>query len=158
MGTIRPIAPIPNVLLPNRTISQVSGYAAHPDIQILENSANIHAVLETKLNIIGANFWNDGGPPLKVYNKEYLSVDKKASVMVQKSPTELNVAISDPTQLNNSYITLTINEVTKKLINSDTNVTVLQISPKTILKVNLNDALRQYEGAKGISYSAKLSF
>ena len=146
------------VLLPNRTISQVSGYAAHPDIQILENSANIHAVLETKLNIIGSNFWNDGGSTLAVHNKEYLSVDKKASVMVQKTPTELYVAISDPTQLNSESITLIISETTKKLLSSDANVNVLQTSPKTILKVNLNDASRQYEGAKGISYSVKLSF
>ncbi len=146
------------VLLPNRTVSQVSEYAAHPDIQILENSENIHAVLEKKLNIIGANFWNDRVSLLKVHNSDYLSVDKKASVMVQKTPTELNVAVSDPTQLNTSSITLTIDETTKKLLSSDANVTVLQTSPKTILKVDLNDASRQYEGAKGISYSAKFSF
>ncbi|WP_127580425.1 polysaccharide lyase family 8 super-sandwich domain-containing protein [Paenibacillus koleovorans] len=124
------------VLLPNRNATQVSSYAASPDISILENSEYVHAVEETGLDIVAANFWQDvkrtaGG----------ITVDKKASVAMKETGTELEIAVSDPTQRNNGTIEVEINKTAAKVVTSDPAIEVLSLTPSIRLSVQVSGAM-----------------
>ena len=123
------------VLLPNKSPAEVAGYAASPDIVILENSSRAQAVRETRLNLTAANFWNDGAATVAG-----ITVDKKSSVMMQTSGTELEVAISDPTQANKKKITVEFDRAATRLLSADAGVTVVALSPRVKLSVNVKSA------------------
>ncbi len=89
------------VLLPGFSAAQVSEYARRPRVEILANSGQIQAVRERSLGLTAANFWRDGPSAVGI-----ITVDRKASVLVQSMGTFLDVAMSDPTQINNSTITM----------------------------------------------------
>ena len=129
-------------LLPNRSVALVADYAAHPQFTVLENSANIQGVRETSLGITAVNFWNDGTNSLGG-----ITVDRKASVLVQNDGTYLDVAVCDPTQSGTS-VTVEIAVPSLGLMSADSGVTVLQTSPTTRLVVNVN-------GGSGRSLSAR---
>ena len=117
------------VLLPNMTPSQVAAYASSPEVTILQNDNLIHAVKDTKLNVVGANFWGDATQTLNIDGSAYLSVYKKASVMTQVHSGVLDAAVSDPTQLNTANIDLEINRVAVGTVSAQSGVTVTQLSP-----------------------------
>lgn len=123
------------VLLPNSTKEQTEDYAKNPDIRILANDSNVHAVKENRLNIIGANFWND-----KVHKMDIITVDKKASIMVREAFGYTEVSISDPTMKNKGFITVEIDKISKGILSTDDNIEVIQIFPTTKFKVNVNNA------------------
>ncbi|SDE70771.1 hyaluronate lyase, partial [Paenibacillus sp. UNCCL117] len=107
------------VLLPGKTSAQVSGYAANPNIAILENTINVHAVKETDLNITGANFWNGG------YTAGIITSDSKAAVMTKENTGEdIEVSVSDPTHLNTGSITIEIAKRAFGTISADAGITV----------------------------------
>ncbi len=83
------------VLLPNKSSAQVSSYAGAPNISILAQSTNVHAVKENTLNLLAANFWTDGTNTV-----DLLTSKQKASVLVKEDATTIEVAVSDPTQNN----------------------------------------------------------
>lgn len=122
------------VVLPGKTAIQVSSYAAQPDVTILANSATIQAVKENTLNLIGANFWTDS-----IQTIAGVTVNKKASVMVQEKSNKLYVSVSDPTQSNTGTITVELDKVaTKSTV--DAGITVNQLSPTIKFSVNVNAA------------------
>ena len=96
------------VLLPGATASEVQRYADNPEISILENSAAVQAVLEHKLRIVGANFWNNTRQTLLKGKKRYLVCNKKAAVMIRESDSSYTVSLSDPTMQNRDTIELLI--------------------------------------------------
>lgn len=133
------------VLLPNKSSSQVSSYAANPNITILENTINVHAVKEEKLNIIGANFWNGG------YTAGIISSDSKAAVMTKENTgSDIEVSVSDPTQLNTGTINIEINKRAYGTISADAGITVTQLSPTIKFSVNVN-------GASGKAFKIKFN-
>ncbi|MDF2924490.1 MAG: hypothetical protein K0R57_3404 [Paenibacillaceae bacterium] len=120
------------VLLPNKTSTQVSSYAAAPTITILENTPSVQAVKETGLNITGANFWKD-----EYTTAGSISVDKKASVMMRETAHDLEVSVSDPTQLNMGMIYIDIDKSAMNLISKDNEVTIIQYYPTIKFKVDV---------------------
>lgn len=138
------------VLLPGKTSAQVGAYAANPGVVVLENSADAHAVKETGLNIVAANFWNDGTKTIALGGSSLMTSDKKASVMTRETSGQLDIAVADPTQANTGAITLEINRAAYSVVSADPGVTVTQLSPTVRLQVNVS-------GAKGKTFQTKLS-
>ncbi len=89
------------VLLPNKTATQVSNYVASPNISILAQSTNVHAVRENTLGLLAANFWNDGANTV-----DYLTSNQKASVLAKEDTGTIEIAVSDPTQNNGTVRSL----------------------------------------------------
>lgn len=96
------------VLLPGATTSDVDVYRTTPEVQTLTNTASVQAVEEKSLGIVAANFWNDGPTTIDRGGSDWLTVDKKSSVMVRVTATTVEVSITDPTQLNTGLITVSV--------------------------------------------------
>lgn len=123
------------VLLPGKTAAQVAAYAAAPDIEVLTNTSSVQAVKETKLGIIGANFWEDGASSV-----DLITVNKKASVMTREAEEgTLELSVSDPTQLNTGVIEVELDRSASGYT-ADPGITVTQLSPTIKLTVNVNAA------------------
>lgn len=131
------------VLLPNKTKEAVKAYSEKPDITILSNTPDVQAVKENKLNILGANFWNDA-----VQKVDILTVDKKSSIMVKESGKDLEVSVSDPTMLNKGEINIEIDKMANKEILNNPAIKVVQLAPTIKFTVNVN-------GSNGASFTAK---
>ena len=114
------------VLLPNKNNAETRNYASAPDIAVLENSSDAHAVRKESQHITGVNFWND-----KPYQVDFINCDKKASVMVKETTgSVIEVAVSDPTQANTGYITIVLEgKNALRILSKDDNITVLQTNP-----------------------------
>lgn len=124
------------VLLPNKTSSQVSSYASNPNITILKNASTVQAVKETELNIIGANFWSGN------QTVDMITSSSKAAVMTKENTgTDIEVSVSDPTQLNTGSINIELNRRGYGTISADAGITVTQLSPTIKFSVNVNAAM-----------------
>ncbi|MDF2938979.1 MAG: hypothetical protein K0Q90_4352 [Paenibacillaceae bacterium] len=138
------------VLLPGKTGTQVGSYAANPDIAVLENSTAAQAVYEKQMKVTGAVFWADGLKWIQRDGANLLSSDKKSSVMLQETADGLEVAVSDPTQLNAGTISIEINRSAASVAASDPGFTVTQLSPTIKLDINVS-------GAKGKIFKVKFN-
>lgn len=123
------------VLLPNKTASQTTAYAANPNIQILENSTTAHAVSENTLGIKGYNFWNDASKTVGE-----LTVNKKSSVMTKESGNTFDISVTDPTQANTGTISVEIAKSAAGVVSYDDGITITQLSPTIKFTVNVNKA------------------
>ena len=132
-------------LLPGKSASQVSGYAADPNIQIIENSLDAQAVKEKTLGLTAINFWND-----TVKTVADITSTRKASVIVKETGADYEIAVSDPTQVSTTPIVLEINRKGASVISKDSNVTVTQLSPTIKLSINVSNM-------KGATIRAKFS-
>lgn len=133
------------VLLPGRTASQVDNYAANPPLVVLANTSSAHAVRETSLGVTAANFWNDG--PATAGG---ISVDRRASVVVQDRFGVVDVAVSDPTHANTGSIVVEIATATRGIVSTDSGVSVVQLAPTMRLMVDV-------AGARGRTFRARLT-
>lgn len=122
------------VLLPNKTVTQISAYASNPNIEIIENSPDAQAVKEKTLGITAINFWNDSTKTVA-----NITSTRKASLMVKESGDEYELAVSDPTQATNSPIVLEIDRKAASVISKDPNVTVIQLSPTIKLSISVSN-------------------
>ncbi|WNR44052.1 polysaccharide lyase 8 family protein [Paenibacillus roseipurpureus] len=136
------------VLLPNQSSTQTSAYAANPEVTILAQDTDAHAVKENTLNLVAANFWSDITKTVQVDGANYLTSNKKASVMVKESGTDIEASVSDPTQANTGTVTIEINKSANSVISNDPQVTVIQTTPTIKFTVNVN-------GANGKSFKVK---
>ena len=134
------------VLLPGKSASQTADYAASPATEILQNSGTIQAVREGPLGVTAANFWTDG--PSSVAD---ITVDRKASVVVQLTETNLAVAVADPTQTNTAGITVTLNQAVAQTLSQDPGISVSQLTPS--LQFTASTA-----GAAGKSFKANFLY
>jgi hyaluronate lyase len=96
------------VMLPHKDTAATQLYSNAPDVEVLSNTTDVHAVREKKLGITAANFWNPG-------TVDFISAQNPSSVMVKESESELTVAVSDPTQ-KQSTITLELNKAALSLV------------------------------------------
>lgn len=133
------------VLLPGKSASEVANYAANPNVVVLQNSSAIQAAKEIPLGITAANFWNDG-----VQTIAGITVDRKASVVLQTNLTSLAISVADPTQTNSTNISITVNQPVAEIISLDSGMTVTQLKPTLQIIVNPTNA-------KGKSFYAKFS-
>ncbi|MES2597781.1 MAG: polysaccharide lyase family 8 super-sandwich domain-containing protein [Verrucomicrobiota bacterium] len=122
-----------SIQLPGRTAAQTAAYAASPHVTILENSAAVHAVREGSLGITAAHFWNDG-----TRGAGLITVDKKSAVLVREASLQLDVSVSDPTQLNAGTVTLDLARQAYSVASADPRITVSQLTPFTRLIVNVS--------------------
>jgi hyaluronate lyase len=123
------------VLLPGYSASQVSDYAEHPRVEILANTDRIQAVRVESLGLTAANFWSDGRAAIGI-----ITVDRMASVVLQTRGAFLDVAVSDPTQVNKTTITMELAAPALKLVSADPGVTVDRLSPTTRLSFQVAGA------------------
>jgi len=131
------------VLLPNATIQITASYAASQEVQILSNTKDIQAVKETKLNILGANFWIAG-------QIDILKSSNPASVMLQVSKDTIYFSVSDPTWLQTS-LALTINGNYIVGAGTDASITATISGQKTNITVNVTDKMGKSQNAVLIS-------
>ena len=133
------------VLLPNKTAAETSAYAASPQILVLENSPSAHGVKETALGICAVNFWTDTS-----HTVDTITSDRKASVLTRESATQIDLAVSDPTQANTGTIVVEIARSATAIVSADPAVTVQQLSPTIRASINV-------AGAAGRTFSASFS-
>lgn len=119
------------VLLPTMEKDDIGSYADEPDIDILANTSDVHAVRENSLNLLGATFWNAG-------SVEYIEAYAPCVVMAEDKEEELIVAVSDPSHKKQT-VSLTINKSASRVITSDPEVTVLQLSPSITMQVDVSE-------------------
>ncbi len=128
------------VLLPNKDAAATEAYAAHPEIAIVSNTADVQAVKHAKLNLTGINFWNPG-------KLDAVEVLQPASIMVKKQNNELQLAVSDPTQTQ-AKVRVALGFEGLEELQLDDTVDVIQMSPFIIVEVNTN-------GTKGKSHNMR---
>lgn len=121
------------VLLPNKSKEDVALYNENPNIKILANTKDVQAVRENNLNITAANFWEDN------QSVDFISVDKKSSIIVKEKDGKLKVAISDPTMNNNGTIRVELDKVIDNVIYKDNRVSVVENNEKLVLEVDVNN-------------------
>lgn len=123
------------VILPTMNSVAVSNYANSPDIVILTNSAFAQAVKKPTLGVVAANFWTNGTSSV-----DLITVNDKSSVITYESSNSIFIGIADPTQTNKGTLTITLNRAAQTIASRDPEVTVVQLSPKIILLVNVNNS------------------
>ena len=126
------------VILPGMDADETAAYAENPQIEVLENNDNVHAVRHNGLGMTGVNFWNDGET-----TAAGITSDSKASVMMQKTEDTLDIAVSDPTQENDGTIELTVDIPCASVLAQDDTVTVTQLSPQVKISVNVAGSMGQ---------------
>lgn len=124
-------------VLPSTTSDRVEEYSANPDTTVIVNSPEVQAVKENNLNIIGANFWTDSEATADIITSQ-----NKASVMVKDNDDEIEISVSDPTQLGDK-IELEINSSASEVISCDDEIKVTQTSPTIKLEVDTKDSMGQ---------------
>jgi hyaluronate lyase len=126
------------VLLPGYSAAQVSDYARHPRAEILANTDRIQAVGVDSLGLTAANFWSNERSTIGI-----MTVDRMASVLLQKRDAFLDVAVSDPTQINDTVIKMELAAPALKLVRADPGVAVDQLSPTIRLTFRVAGAAGQ---------------
>jgi hyaluronate lyase len=120
------------VLLPGKSATETEAYTANPDITIIENSENAHAVQENNLGLFAANFWNDGD-----YQVGKVKVNKKASVMLREDDETIDISVADPTQKNLVTIIVDVGIAAGEVLSKDAGITVLQSFPTLKIEVDV---------------------
>ena len=126
------------VLLPGYSAARVSDYAKHPRVEILANTDRIQAVRVDSLGLTAANFWSDGRSAIGI-----ITADRMASVLLQTKGSFLDVAVSDPTQVNSTAITLELAASALKLVFADPGVAIDRLSPTIRLSFRVAGAAGQ---------------
>ena len=121
------------VLLPSATSGAVQTYAAKPDVRILAQSADVHAVEETSLHILAAAFWQNKMTTVA----NMLTCDRQAAVIMRAAGRELEVAVADPTHGGSNTITIEIQHKAASILMTDPGVTVVQLAPTIKLKIRV---------------------
>ncbi|MBQ9116848.1 MAG: hypothetical protein IJY04_07465, partial [Clostridia bacterium] len=80
------------VYLPEATPEETTAYNANPEIEIISETAKIHAVKETTLGITGYAFYEAG-------SCNGVTTDKAIALMVKEGSEGVTVSVSDPTHL-----------------------------------------------------------
>jgi hyaluronate lyase len=82
-------------LLPNQNNDSVQNYAQHPDITILRQDEQAHAVQENTLNIIAANNWKNTSVDIT----DVITLNSMMGFMIEEeSPNTFTIAVSEPVQ------------------------------------------------------------
>lgn len=123
------------VLLPNLNEAQTASYAANPTVEIVAQNDDVHAVYDSALNTLGANFWKDESKTVSKDGSPLLTSDKKASVTMSESNGELHIGVSDPTRLQAGEIHLEIHKPAGAVLSLDPSITVTELAPTIKLTV-----------------------
>ena len=130
------------VLLPGAIVADVAEYAQDSPIEIIRQDSEVHAVYQKSLNVVGANFFTDGVKSIDAFGqKDYLTIDRAASVMVSETPEELAIAVTDTTQLNNGVINITIDRSVEGVVSFDPRVEIRSYSPSVVLRIDVSNSV-----------------
>lgn len=78
------------VIMPNADESTIASYAKKPDIEVLENTASVHAVKDVKQQLSGYNFFAKG-------TSNGVSASSPATILMKQEGSMITLAVSDPT-------------------------------------------------------------
>lgn len=127
------------VLLPNQSQDATKAYVDNPDIEIIKQDTNVHAVYEKNLNVVGMNTFTDAKTSIDAFGvKNYLSVDAISSTMIKESSHTLSLSIADITQTNQGKINVIVNREATSIISKDEAIEVVSMGPYIQLKVDVN--------------------
>lgn len=130
------------VILPGKNDSGMQGYAENPNIAIIKHDANVHAIEVKDTNILAANFWTN-----ETHSADIITSNQAASVTLQLTDEELNLAVSDPTMENEGLIELELDISGQSVEFSDERIQITQLEPTVKLDIDVSNA-------KGASYNA----
>ncbi len=133
------------VILPNCTAAATALYAANPETSVVTNTPAVQAVRETKLGLLGANFWSAAGG-----TADFITANAPAAVMTRIASNVLEVAVSDPTWTNTKPLLLTLKRAGTQVLSVDAGVSVTTLSPTVQLTVNVT-------GARGKTFQVRLA-
>jgi hyaluronate lyase len=123
------------VLLPGRNAAALAAYAAAPGVQIVENSAQAHAVAKPAPGLRAVNFWTD-----RKTTSDGITSDRIASVLVIEKDGAMQIAVADPTQTSGGAIHIEIDRAATGVTEKDDAISVDQMSPAMRLTVNVANA------------------
>ncbi len=122
------------VLLPGKSEDQLKQYVKKPQINIIRNDKQVHAVIEKTLNLLGINFWTDGSKTV-----EGITCNKAAAILVLQEKSKLYFSISDPTHVQKT-IEVTLNVRGTAVMINDSRISVKQLSPFIQLSIDVSNA------------------
>lgn len=137
--------PYSYVLLPGKSAGETQSYSENPDIEVIANEYDVHAVRENTLGITAVNFWEQNPQ-----SAGGITADKPCSVIVQHQNGALTVAVADPTQDITETITVKIEMPGAQLVSTDENVAASVEGDTITLTVNA-------AGKRGMSSTAKFT-
>lgn len=148
------------IMLPGATNEETKEYAAQPDVEIIENTENIHCVYDKKTGIIAANVFGSG---------DIKGIDFKTPCAVMIKPDVNEIIIADPTVSSskiefelpdnitleyNKYITRNGNKITLDISSDKSKMYVLKFSD--VEKWNNVNIKKYHIKAKGLSFNTQL--
>ncbi|MET2012999.1 polysaccharide lyase 8 family protein [Microbacterium chocolatum] len=86
------------ILLPGADDESTAAYATDPEIEVLAQTPQAHAVRAADLGIVGAMTWTDVPTTIGASQEPFMTVAGRAAVMTRESDDGLTLAVSDPTQ------------------------------------------------------------
>ncbi|GAA3734002.1 polysaccharide lyase 8 family protein [Plantactinospora mayteni] len=119
------------VLLPTATPERTAEYAASPNTRVVANTPTVQAARALSSGVLAINFWAAGTASI-------VTSQNAGSVVLVERPTELVLAVADPTH-RASQIRLTVNTAATSVLTPDPNVQVVTLDPLTVL-VNVSGA------------------
>jgi hyaluronate lyase len=123
------------VLLPGKSAAAAAAYAAAPEVKIVENSSQAHAVAKAALGLRAVNFWTDAPK-----TSDGIWSDRIASVLVLEAGGAIQIAVADPTQANGGAIHIQIDRAAAGVMEKDNAISIDQMSPALRLTVNVANA------------------
>ncbi|WP_193726693.1 polysaccharide lyase family 8 super-sandwich domain-containing protein [Paenibacillus guangzhouensis] len=121
------------VLLPGKTAAQTQAYSEHPAVEVLSNTSTVQAVSNMQLGITAANFWSAD-------TAGSIQAKSAATVLMKEDSGEMTIAISDPTQKQNT-VTIEVHQPNLTLLTADTGMKVSPIQDGVSIEVNTSGSL-----------------
>lgn len=122
------------VLLPGASVRETADYAARPDVEILAQSAQVHAARHRGLNITMANFWED-----MTASAGGITCNRKASIMLVRTGEALELSVADPTHRNEGAIHIELDLGAAVILRADPRMKVVSLYPKICLQVEMKN-------------------
>jgi len=122
------------VLLPGKSEEETREYNETPDIDVLKNTEEVHAVRENTLGVTAVNFWTD-----KPAEAGGILSNQPASIMWKDTESTFELVVCDPTHRGTAPITLAITGAKiSSVISKDDKITVNSNAGENILKLTID--------------------
>lgn len=121
------------VLLPGKTAAQTQAYSEQSAVKVLSNTSTVQAVSNMQLGITAANFWSAD-------TAGSIQAKSAATVIMKEDRGEMTIAISDPTQKQNT-VTIEVHQPNLTLLTADTGMKVTPIQDGVSIEVNTSGSL-----------------
>ncbi|MDK8180189.1 polysaccharide lyase family 8 super-sandwich domain-containing protein [Paenibacillus sp. UMB4589-SE434] len=132
-GTNPQAASYEYVLLPGMTTAQTQAYSEQPAVKVLSNTSTVQAVSNKQLGITTANFWSAG-------SVGSINAKSAAAVIMKEDSGELTIAISDPTQKQNT-VTIEVHQPNLTLLAAEAGMKVTPIQDGVSIEINTSGSL-----------------